>query len=173
LEGRGQYGAGGGGISCMGKFGSLNSARGVVDMVSIFTLIFMECVMTVTETNCFAEGCQNSLEHLYLCRLIFRSWKSWQQRKYCCSGIIHGQWLIQNPTLQSYFSTKKNLLMSSFSDVITSEAWNSYIDSFTSLVMKRKIHTTDILKIFALIYKTFQELFLPKKDISLDKSVTL
>lgn len=130
--------------------------------------------MTVTKTNCYAEWFQNSFKHLHSCRLIFRSWKSWQKRKYCSSGVIHTQCLIQNPKLQSYCSTKKVLLKPNFSDVITSQSWYSHIDYFISMVMKDSYNRSPRhFKIFALIYKKFQELFLPNKDIALDKSVTL
>jgi hypothetical protein len=123
------------------NFGYLISAKGVMDTVSIFKLIFMEhALMTVPVTNFYDEWIQNSLEHLYSSRLVSRSWKSSKKKKYCCSGPIHAQWVIQNP-LQSYFSTMKVLLMQSFSNIITSEFRNSRIDSLNLLVMKRKIHT--------------------------------
>jgi hypothetical protein len=86
---------------------------------------------------------------------------------------------IQKPTLRSYFTTKKVISTPGFRDITTRDRLE-LITKFLLFADKKTISTFEgpgkLFKIYPLIShlnKKFQELYLPKQDISVDESLTL
>ncbi|PNF32813.1 hypothetical protein B7P43_G04498 [Cryptotermes secundus] len=163
-----------------GSVGPQGPGKDVTEIVDVLKLFFdKELIETiVAETNRYAEqflwGREPSV------RSHSKAWKPMTKGEiYVVLGLFMLMGIVQKPTLQSYFTTKRVISTPGFRDIITRDRLE-LICKFLHFANNENISTFEgpkkLFKIYPVIFhlnKKFQELCLPNQDISVDESMKL
>ncbi|PNF14286.1 hypothetical protein B7P43_G07092, partial [Cryptotermes secundus] len=160
--------------------GPRNQSVNVLDIVQTFLLFFTEDFVNniVQETNTYAQQ--------FICGRVFpfrspaRQWVPVTLNEmYVVLALFLLMGIVNKPTLNSYFSTKRLLYTPAFPDVISRDRFQlicKFLHFNDNTKKDNYLGPTRLFKIFPVIQhlnEKFQTLFYPGQNICIDESLTL
>lgn len=166
----------------VGSSGPQNEAKCVKSIVESFQLFFnVEFVQSIaSSTNTYAEQFYSSVSILHPQKSRVMTWEPVTvDEVYITLGLFMLMGIVQKPTLRSYFTKRRVISTPGFSDVMTRDRFER-ICKFLHITDNQTLHNyigpPKLHKIFPVIShlnSRFQEFYSPKRDISIDESLTL
>jgi hypothetical protein len=165
-----------------GGFGPQGAAKEFQEIGESFELFLnQEFVHKIAEeTNCYAVQFQNSQGRLFARRSTVHAWKpATFEEIYILLGLFMLMCIIQKPSLQSYFSTKRAIATLCFGDIITRERLEllcKFLHFSDSESQDSYQGPPKLFRIFPIIFhlnSKFQTLYLRYQNISVDESQIL